>query len=74
MIPPQPIEDYLEKALDAEERARNSSDSELRARWLGIAFGYRELARFRRQQIGSPVSPVHEQTTASAISQIGKVS
>lgn len=74
MIPPQPIEDYLEKAMDAEERARSSSDSELRARWLGIAFGYRELARFRRQQIGSQVSPVHEQTTASAISQIGKVS
>jgi hypothetical protein len=68
---PQPTEEYLEKALDAEERARNSVDSELRARWLGIAFGYRELARFR-QQSGDKISLVPEQPPA--ISQVGKVS
>lgn len=41
--------EYLEKALDAEERARSITDPELRGRWLGVAFGYRELARFRQQ-------------------------
>lgn len=38
---------YLEKALEAEERARSTLDPQLKARWLGIAFGYRELARYR---------------------------
>jgi len=40
-------DDYLEKAIEAEERARSTRDPDIRARWLGIAFGYRELSRFR---------------------------
>lgn len=48
MVVKRPIDEYLEKARDAEERARNTTDSEMRASWCGIAFGYRELARFRK--------------------------
>ena len=56
MVVRRPIDEYLEKALDAEERARNTTDSEMRASWCGIAFGYRELARFRKEG-GQPVAP-----------------
>jgi hypothetical protein len=49
MIPPQPVDGYLEIALDAEAHARTTADPDLKARWLGIAYGYRELARFRQQ-------------------------
>jgi len=49
MVLRRPIDEYLEKARDAEERARNTTDSEMRASWCGIAFGYRELARFRKE-------------------------
>jgi len=41
MVIRRPIDEYLEKALEAEERARNTTDSEMRASWCGIAFGYR---------------------------------
>lgn len=55
MVVRRPIDEYLEKALDAEERARNTTDSEMRASWCGIAFGYRELARFRKEGgLGQP--------------------
>lgn len=58
MVVKRPIDEYLEKALDAEERARNTTDSEMRASWCGIAFGYRELARFRKEgSLGQPVQP-----------------
>jgi len=49
MVVKRPIDEYLQKALDAEECARNTTDSEMRASWCGIAFGYRELARFRKE-------------------------
>ena len=67
MTLPSPIDGYLEKALHAEEHARNTTDSELRARWLGIAFGYRELARYR-QQASDRIAFVPEQPPASSIS------
>ena len=56
MVIRRPIDEYLEKALEAEERARNTTDSEMRASWCGIAFGYRELARFRKDgSLGQPM-------------------
>ena len=58
MVSKRPVDDYLQKALDAEECARNTTDSEMRASWCGIAFGYRELARFRKEDVlGQPHSP-----------------
>lgn len=51
MVVKRPIDEYLQKALDAEECARNTTDSEMRASWCGIAFGYRELARFRKEDV-----------------------
>jgi len=45
-----PADDYLEKALEAEIRALETADPDIKARWLGIAFGYRELARYRREK------------------------
>lgn len=44
---------YLEKAIEAEERASEATDSQIKARWLGIAFGYRELARYRIGRSGT---------------------
>jgi hypothetical protein len=58
------VEDDLEKARDAEEHARNTTDPELKARWLAIAFGYRELARFR-QQVADTVSVIPPQPPRS---------
>ena len=46
-------DDYLEKALKAEERAGATSDPDMRARWLGIAFGYRELSRYHNSLVES---------------------
>jgi hypothetical protein len=65
MILPRPMDGYLEKALDAEAHARNTADLDLKARWLGIAFGYRELARFR-QQTRDRVLPVPEHRPAAS--------
>jgi hypothetical protein len=63
---PEVINRYLEAARDAQERAKTTTDPDLRARWLGVAFGYRELARFRRQSRNRvselpPASPISQQ-------------
>ena len=59
----RPIDDYLEKALEAETRALEAADPDIKARWLGIAFGYRELARYKREKAlrDSRNAPVLEQ-------------
>ena len=49
-------DDYLEKALKAEERAGATCDPDIKARWLGIAFGYRELSRYHRSLVESGLS------------------
>lgn len=50
-------DDYLERAQKAEERAQATADPDMKARWLGIAFGYRELSRYRNSlaEFGVPV-------------------
>ena len=50
-----PADDYLEKALKAEERAHATLDPDMKARWLGIAFGYRELSRYHDSLIESGI-------------------
>jgi len=57
MILPRRVDDYLEEAQGAEERARDTTDLDLKARWLGIASGYRELARFRQQARNKVLPP-----------------
>jgi len=52
----KPADDYLEKALKAEARAGAASDPDIKARWLGIAFGYRELARYNSCLVESGLS------------------
>ena len=67
---PEVINGYLEAARDAQEHARTTTDPDLRARWLGVAFGYRELARFRkrsRERVCEllPASPISQQRSNS---------
>ena len=51
-------DEYLEKAQDAEQRALATPDPQLKARWLGIAFGYRELSRYRNSLRAKGLPPV----------------
>jgi hypothetical protein len=38
-------QDFLARALEAEDRAAKAGDAMLRESWLKVAAGYRELAR-----------------------------
>jgi hypothetical protein len=40
-------DDFLTRALDAEERAEKAEDSDIRESWLRIAKSYRILAQHR---------------------------
>jgi hypothetical protein len=68
----EPADEYLEKAQDAEARANATADAQLKARWLGIAFGYRELSRYRNslRARGLPPVGIVEQDEASPASRL----
>jgi len=65
----EPADEYLEKAQEAEARARATLDPQLKSRWLGIAFGYRELSRYRISLRARGLPPVGVVPTEETIAQ-----